>query len=104
MELSLYLNSKNRHPGMGADFRIYEYLLDFLFQSIEFRRAEEFSERDTQTIAYHFDREQLGILSIYPNLRMPRSYRNAYIWELIQRKPDIIHSQCEVLASFLKNT
>lgn len=70
MELSLYQNCKNRHPGMGADFRIYGYLLNFLFQSIEFRSAEEFSESDTQTIAYHFDSEQLGILSIYPNLRM----------------------------------
>lgn len=32
---------------------------------------------------------------IYPNLRMPIRYRHRYIKELIQWKPDIIHSQCE---------
>ena len=35
----------------------------------------------------------LGI--IYPDVRMPVSYRNAYIRELIDWKPDVIHSQCE---------
>ena len=32
---------------------------------------------------------------VYPNVRMPLSYRNAYIRELIAWKPDVIHSQCE---------
>ena len=32
---------------------------------------------------------------IYPNVRMPISYRNSLVKELIEWKPDIIHSQCE---------
>ena len=32
---------------------------------------------------------------VYPNIRKPLSYRNSYIKELIEWKPDIIHSQCE---------
>ncbi len=32
---------------------------------------------------------------IYPDVRMPISYRNALVKELIEWKPDIIHSQCE---------
>lgn len=33
--------------------------------------------------------------AIYPNVRMPVSYRHHYIKELTQWKPDVIHSQCE---------
>ncbi len=32
---------------------------------------------------------------IYPNIRMPSSYRHRLIRELIKWKPDVIHSQCE---------
>jgi len=32
---------------------------------------------------------------VYPDVRMPISYRHRYIKELIQWKPDVIHSQCE---------
>jgi len=32
---------------------------------------------------------------IYPDVRMPLSYRNGLIRELIDWKPDVIHSQCE---------
>lgn len=32
---------------------------------------------------------------IYPAVRMPISYRNQFIQEIIDWKPDIIHSQCE---------
>ena len=32
---------------------------------------------------------------VYPNVRMPVSYRHKLIQELIDWKPDIIHSQCE---------
>lgn len=32
---------------------------------------------------------------IYPNVRMPTSYRHRLIRELIAWKPDVIHSQCE---------
>lgn len=32
---------------------------------------------------------------VYPNVRMPISYRHRYLRELIQWKPDVIHSQCE---------
>lgn len=34
-------------------------------------------------------------LGVYPNVRMPLSYRHRFIKELIEWKPDIIHSQCE---------
>ncbi len=32
---------------------------------------------------------------VYPNVRMPISYRHRFIRELIEWKPDVIHSQCE---------
>lgn len=32
---------------------------------------------------------------VYPQVRMPISYRNAYLRELIAWAPDVIHSQCE---------
>ncbi len=32
---------------------------------------------------------------VYPDVRMPVSYRNRYLRELIAWKPDVIHSQCE---------
>lgn len=34
-------------------------------------------------------------IGIYPNVRMPLSYRHRLLKELIQWKPDVIHSQCE---------
>jgi len=34
-------------------------------------------------------------IGIYPDVRMPLSYRHKLIKELIKWKPDIIHSQCE---------
>jgi 1,2-diacylglycerol 3-alpha-glucosyltransferase len=33
--------------------------------------------------------------AVYPNVRMPISYRHRLIRELIDWKPDVIHSQCE---------
>ena len=33
--------------------------------------------------------------AVYPDLRMPTSYRNKLIQEIIDWKPDIVHSQCE---------
>lgn len=39
--------------------------------------------------------KSLPIGFIYPDVRMPISYRNALVKELIEWKPDIIHSQCE---------
>ncbi len=32
---------------------------------------------------------------IYPDVRMPLSYRHRFIKEIIEWKPDVIHSQCE---------
>jgi 1,2-diacylglycerol 3-alpha-glucosyltransferase len=32
---------------------------------------------------------------VYPDVRMPVSYRHRYLRELIDWKPDVIHSQCE---------
>lgn len=34
-------------------------------------------------------------IGIYPDIRMPTSYRHQLIKELISWKPDVIHSQCE---------
>lgn len=34
-------------------------------------------------------------LKVYPGVRMPLSYRHRLIKELIEWKPDVIHSQCE---------
>ncbi len=42
---------------------------------------------------YYIKSIPLGV--VYPDVRMPVSYHNAYIRELIDWKPDIIHSQCE---------
>ncbi len=33
--------------------------------------------------------------AVYPNLRMPTSYRHKLIQEIIDWKPDVVHSQCE---------
>lgn len=32
---------------------------------------------------------------VYPNVRMPLSYRHKYLREIIEWDPDVIHSQCE---------
>lgn len=39
--------------------------------------------------------KSLPIGFIYPDVRMPISYRNKLVKELIEWKPDVIHSQCE---------
>lgn len=33
--------------------------------------------------------------AVYPDLRMPTTYRNGLIQEIIDWKPDVVHSQCE---------
>jgi len=42
---------------------------------------------------YYIKSIPLGI--VYPDVRMPISYRHRYLRELIDWKPDVIHSQCE---------
>jgi len=42
---------------------------------------------------YYIRSVPLGV--IYPDVRMPVSYRHHYLRELIAWKPDVIHSQCE---------
>ena len=42
---------------------------------------------------YYIKSLPLGV--VYPDVRMPVSYRHRYIRELIDWKPDVIHSQCE---------
>ena len=42
---------------------------------------------------YYIKSVPLGV--VYPDVRMPVSYRHRYLRELIQWKPDVIHSQCE---------
>lgn len=42
---------------------------------------------------YYIKSVSLGF--VYPDVRMPVSYRNDLITEIIKWKPDVIHSQCE---------
>ncbi len=42
---------------------------------------------------YYIRSMPIGV--VYPNVRMPLSYRHQLIKELIEWKPDVIHSQCE---------
>jgi len=42
---------------------------------------------------YYIKSLPLGV--VYPDVRMPVSYRHRYLRELIEWKPDVIHSQCE---------
>ena len=51
------------------------------------------SHVDKEEDVYYIKSVPIGF--IYPNVRMPISYRNSLVKELIQWKPDIIHSQCE---------
>jgi len=37
----------------------------------------------------------VSLEKVYPNVRMPVSYRHELIRELIEWKPDVVHSQCE---------
>ena len=39
--------------------------------------------------------KSISLEKVYPNVRMPISYRHRFIRELIEWKPDVIHSQCE---------
>lgn len=49
------------------------------------------SHRDEKV--YYIKSLPLGI--VYPDVRMPISYRHRYLRELVEWKPDVIHSQCE---------
>lgn len=51
------------------------------------------SHKDVDEDVYYIKSVPIGF--IYPNVRMPISYRNSLVRELIDWKPDIIHSQCE---------
>ncbi|MBQ9162199.1 MAG: glycosyltransferase family 4 protein [Clostridia bacterium] len=42
--------------------------------------------------------KSLSLEWVYPNVRMPYSYRNDIIREIVEWKPDIIHSQCEIFS------
>ena len=42
---------------------------------------------------YYIKSVSLGV--VYPDVRMPISYRHRYLRELIDWNPDVIHSQCE---------
>lgn len=51
------------------------------------------SRKDEEEQVYFVSSSSIGF--IYPNVRMPLSYRNAYVKDIIEWKPDVIHSQCE---------
>ena len=42
--------------------------------------------------------KSLSLEWVYPNVRMPYSYHNDILREIIEWKPDIIHSQCEIFS------
>lgn len=52
-------------------------------------KLESYKEGDVYFI------KSLPLGFVYPDVRMPISYRNYMIKELIDWKPDVIHSQCE---------
>ena len=54
--------------------------------------SDKLKSRKEGTV-YYIKSVPLGI--VYPDVRMPVSYRNRYLKELIGWKPDVIHSQCE---------
>lgn len=56
------------------------------------------SHKDEEEGVYYIS--SLSIEKIYPGLRMPLKYRGKLIREIIDWKPDMIHSQCEFF-SFL---
>lgn len=53
----------------------------------------------SENVHSHRDGEVYYIRSmpfaVYPNVRMPLTYRHRLIKELIEWKPDVIHTQCE---------
>ena len=51
------------------------------------------SRIDKEEDVYYIKSVPIGF--IYPNVRMPISYRNSLVKELVEWKPDVIHSQCE---------
>lgn len=72
-------NLRNEMVKKGHDVRI-----------LTFSRSLKSSRKDS---VYYIKSIPFGI--IYPDVRMPISYHNELVEELIQWKPDIIHSQCE---------
>ena len=72
-------NLRNELVKRGHDVRI----LTFSRNLKSYRRGS----------VYYIKSIPFGI--IYPDVRMPVSYRNEFVEELIQWKPDVIHSQCE---------
>ncbi|MGN1157020.1 MAG: glycosyltransferase [Agathobacter sp.] len=51
------------------------------------------SHIDNEEGVYYIKSVPIGF--IYPNVRMPISYHNSLVRELVAWKPDVIHSQCE---------
>lgn len=56
------------------------------------------SHKDEEEGVYYIGSSSLE--RVYPGVRMPKTYRGKLVKELIEWKPDIIHSQCEFFSYF----
>lgn len=56
------------------------------------------SHKDEKEEVYYIGSSSLE--RVYPGVRMPKTYRGKLVKELIEWKPDIIHSQCEFFSYF----
>lgn len=53
------------------------------------------NDRESYKENHFYYIKSIPIGFVYPDVRMPISYRNPLIQELIDWKPDVVHSQCE---------
>ena len=83
-------------PLIEFSFPLVEYAL------IIFTGGENYDEILTLSENRHSHKDgttyyirSMSLGAVYPNVRMPLSYRHSLIKELIEWNPDVIHSQCE---------
>lgn len=86
----LYTTSTN---GVVTSVRnLYEELKE-KGHDVRILTLSEGKESYKENHVYYIKSASLGF--IYPDVRMPLSYRSGLIQELIDWKPDVVHSQCE---------
>jgi len=86
----LYTTTTN---GVVTSVRnLYEELTD-KGHDVRILTLSEGKESYKEANIYYIKSASIGF--VYPDVRMPLSYRNGLIQELIDWKPDVIHSQCE---------
>jgi len=86
----LFLTSTN---GVVTSVRnLYEELTE---KGHDVRILTLSGDRESYKENHFYYIKSIPIGFIYPDVRMPISYRNHLIQELIDWKPDVVHSQCE---------